>query len=459
MNRFQHLFDEQKALFASNVTRSHAWRVEQLDRMGRMIKENEAALQDAIARDFKTASQEYIFETAASFLETEFQKSQLETRMAPSEAPVPKALTRTGHKGMVYRDPYGVVLVIGPFNGPLLLLLRPAITALAAGNTCILKLSERLSATSAVLLDLVPQYFDPRAVAAVAGNREETTELLKLPFDFIFFTGSTKTGKVVAHAAAENLTPVLLELGGQNPAVVDRTANIPDAAKKIVWGAMAWGGQWCTSPGYAYIDAAIAEQFVSAAKKAIVELYGSDPRKNPDYSRIISAKEVSRLSALIDPARIVYGGGADPEGRYLDPTILFPISWDDEIMEDEIFGPILPILTYTNLDEAFARIAATPHPLSAFIFSRDQATIDRFIGELSFGGGAVNQTNIHLFIETMPFGGVGPAGMGHYYGREGYNMLTHAKAMLISPPEVSIDHLFPPYTDEKNRELATWFDY
>jgi aldehyde dehydrogenase (NAD+) len=459
MNKFHQLFDEQKALFASNVTRSRAWRVDQLDRMGRMIKENEAALQNAIARDFKTASQEYVFETAATLHETEYQKSQLETWMAPSEAPVPKALARTGHKGMVFRDPYGVVLVIGPFNGPLLLLLRPAITALAAGNTCILKLSDRLSATSAVLLDIVPKYFDPRAVAAVAGGREETTELLKLPFDFIFFTGSTKVGKVIAHAAAENLTPVLLELGGQNPALVDRTANIPDAARKIVWGAMAWGGQWCTSPGYAYVDVSIADEFVSEAKKAVVDLYGSDPRNNPNYSRIVSAKEVSRLSALIDPTRIVYGGGADPEARYLDPTILFPISWDDEIMDDEIFGPILPIVTYSSLDEALPRIAATPHPLSAFIFSRDQATIDRFIGELSFGGGAVNQTNIHLFIETMPFGGVGPAGMGHYYGRDGYNMLTHAKAMLISPPDVAIDHLFPPYTDEKNRELSTWFDY
>jgi aldehyde dehydrogenase (NAD+) len=228
MNPFQNLFDAQKAYFANNGTRSYAWRLEQLDRMGKMIKENEAALQRAIARDFKTVSQEYIFETAATFLETEYQKSQLQSWMTPTEAPVPKALAKTGHKGMVYRDPYGVILVIGPSNGPLTLLLRPAIAALTAGNTCVLKLSPALSATSAVLLELVPKYFDPRAVSAVAGNREETTELLKLPFDFIFFTGSTKVGKVVARAAAENLTPVLLELGGQNPAVVDQTANIRD---------------------------------------------------------------------------------------------------------------------------------------------------------------------------------------------------------------------------------------
>jgi aldehyde dehydrogenase (NAD+) len=459
MNTYQDLFEAQKGLFATNVTRTYAWRIEQLDRMGQMIWENEVALQNAIARDFKTASQEYIFETFTSIGEAEFQKGQLKEWMTPTEAPVPQALAKSGHKGFVYRDPYGVALIVGPFNGPLTLLLRPAITALAAGNTCILKLASALSATSTLLLELIPKYFDPRAVAAVNGHREETTELLKLPFDFIFFTGSTNTGKVVARAAAENLTPVLLELGGQNPALVDETANIPDAAKKIVWGAMAWGGQWCTSPGYAYVHESVADAFVAEAKKAVAELYGDDPRNNSDYSRIISAHEVSRLSGLIDPTKIISGGSSDPNARYLDPTIVYPVTWDDEIMQEEVFGPILPILTYRSLDEAFGKIAATPHPLAAFVFSRDQKTIDRFVGELSYGGGAVNQTNIHLYIETMPFGGVGPAGMGHYYGKHGFDMLTHAKSILISPPDVAIDHLFPPYTKEKNEALKIWFEY
>jgi aldehyde dehydrogenase (NAD+) len=417
MNQFQDIFDAQKAHFATGVTRSYEWRVEQLDRMASMINENQGRFHEALAKDFKTASQEYIFETAASAGETELQKSQLKEWMEPVEAPVPRFLAKTGHKAMVYREPYGVALVIGPFNGPLLLLLRPAIAVLAAGNTCILKLSEALSATTDLLLELVPKYFDPRAVTAVPGGREENTELLKLPFDFIFFTGSTYVGKIVARAAAENLTPVLLELGGMNPALVDETANIPDAAKKIVWGAMAWGGQWCTSPGYAYVHESIADAFVAEAKKALVELFGDDPKSNSDYSRIINSHAVSRLASRIDPAKVIAGGKADPEARYLDPTLLYPIFWEDKIMEEEIFGPILPILTYRTLDEAFGHIASTPHPLAAFIFSRDQKTIDRFVGELSFGGGAVNQVNIHLFIETMPFGGVGPAGMGHYYGK------------------------------------------
>jgi aldehyde dehydrogenase (NAD+) len=459
MNPFQDIFDAQKAFFATGVTRSYEWRVEQLDRMAGLLAENEAALQKAVAADFKTASQEYIFETAAPLGETQFQKSQLKGWMEPVEAPVPKFLAETGHKGFVYRDPYGVALIMGPFNGALTLLIRPALTALAAGNTCILKLSEQLSATSALLIKLVPRYFDPRAVTAVMGHREEVTELLKLPFDFIFFTGSTKVGKIVMKAAAENLTPVLLELGGQNPALVDETANIADAAKKIVWGAMAWGGQWCTSPGYAYVHESVAGAFVAEARKAVVELYGKDPKTNPDYSKVVSAREVSRLAGLIDPGKVVSGGRSDPQARYLDPTIVYPVTWDDPIMEDEVFGPILPILTYKTLDEALARIAATPHPLAGFVFSRDQKTIDRFIGELSYGGGAVNQVNIHLFIESMPFGGAGAAGIGHYYGKYGFDMLTHAKSMLIAPPDVAIDHLFPPYTNTKNKQLGLWFEY
>jgi len=459
MHSFQELFERQKRHFASGATRGYAWRIEQLDRMARLVGENEAALQRAVAQDFKTASQEYIFETQACLAEVAFQKSMLKEWMAPTEEPVPRALAATGHRGIVYRDPYGVALIIGPSNGPLLLLLRPAIWALAAGNCCVLQLSMALQATSALLLELAPKYFEPDAVAAVAGHREEITELLKLPFDFIFFTGSTSTGKVIARAAAENLTPVLLELGGQNPALVDETANIPDAAKKIVWGAMAWGGQWCMSPGYAYVHESVAEAFVAEAKAAPIALYGEDPKANPDYSRIISAREVSRLAALIDPAKVVIGGQSDADARYLDPTILYLVSWADPIMEDEVFGPILPILTYRTLDEACGRIDAAPRPLAAFIFSRSQGAIDRFVGELSFGGGAANQVNIHLFVVTMPFGGVGSAGMGHYYGKYGYDMLTHAKSMLISPPDMAIEHLFPPYSPEKNAELKLWFEY
>jgi aldehyde dehydrogenase (NAD+) len=457
--RAQDLFNKQKAYFASDATKTYEWRIDQLDRLIRMLKDNYQRFADASRKDFKTASQENIFEVSAPIATSEFAKSQLKEWMRPVEAPLPKFLAASGHKGMVYREPYGVTLIICPFNGPLLLSLRPAVAALSAGNPCILKLSEALPATDELLLELIPKYFDPEALSAVVGGKEVVTTLLTLPFDFIFLTGSVGVGKVVMRAAAEHLTPVLLELGGQNPAIVDETANIPDAAKKIVWGAMTWGGQWCTSPGYAVVHESIAEQFVAECKKAVVALYGADPKNNSDYSRVISPAAVERLASLIDPKRVVYGGRSDASARYLDPTILYPISWSDKIMEDEIFGPLLPILTYSDLGKLLAKIKSLPKPLAGYVFSRNQQAIDRVLQSLSFGGGAVNETNVFLFIESMPYGGVGTSGIGNYYGKYGYDSLTHAKSVLISPPDVAIDHLFPPYTKEKVQALNQWFDY
>ncbi|MFZ3330154.1 MAG: aldehyde dehydrogenase family protein, partial [Candidatus Acidiferrales bacterium] len=320
--RAEDLFNKQKAYFASDATKTYEWRIDQLDRLIRMLKDNDQRFRDASRNDFKTAIQENVFEVSATIATAEFVKSQLKDWMRPVEAPLPKFLTASGHKGVVYREPYGVTLVICPFNGPLLLCLRPAVAALSAGNPCILKLSELLPATDELLLELIPKYFEPEALSAVVGAREVVTKLLELPFDFMFLTGSVNVGKVVMRAAAEHLTPVLLELGGQNPAIVDETANIPDAAKKIVWGAMAWGGQWCTSPGYAVVHESVADQFVAECKKAVVELYGPDPKSNSDYSRVISSAAVGRLASLIDPPKVVYGGKSDAPARYLDPTIL-----------------------------------------------------------------------------------------------------------------------------------------
>src|SRR5580658_5118547 len=409
---FQDLFDKQKAYFDSDVTKTYEWRIDQLDRLTRMLKENDQRFSEASRRDFKTALQENIFEVAASIGSIELMKSQLKEWMEPVEAPIPKFLAESGHKGIVYREPYGVTLIICPFNGPLLLSLRPAATALSAGNPCILKLSEAIFATDGLLLELIPKYFEPEALTAVTGSREEVTELLQFPFDFMFLTGSVGAGKAVMKAAAEHLTPVLLELGGQNPAIVDETANLPDAAKKIVWGAMAWGGQWCTSPGYASVHESVAEAFVAECKKAVVDLYGNDPKSNPNYSRIVSPSAVTRLVSLIDPSKVVYGGKFDEPARYLDPTILYPVSWSDKVMEDEIFGPILPILTYSDLGALLTKIKSLPKPLAGYVFSRNQKAIDRVMQSLSFGGGAVNQTNVFLFIESMPYGGVGTSGIG-----------------------------------------------
>src|SRR5271156_3357885 len=299
MNAFQQVYDKQKAYFDSDATKTYEWRIDQLTRLENLLKDNDQALQEAISRDFKTASQEKVFEVQAPLGTAAFAKADLKEWMKPVDVVVPKALAASGHTAKVYREPYGVTLVIGPSNGPLTLLFDPAVNVIAAGNPCILKVSEQIPETSELVVKLIPKYFDPGAVSTATGAKEENTELLKLPFDFIFFTGSVPVGKVVMRAAAENLTPVLLELGGQNPVFVDSTANLKDAAKKIVWGKTAWGGQWCTSPGYALVHDSVVELFVKECKQALAELYGADPKNNSDYSRIISAAAVKRLVGLI----------------------------------------------------------------------------------------------------------------------------------------------------------------
>ena len=456
-NIYQDIFLHQKAYFATNITKSFEWRLDQLDRLAQMLSEHTNEFYDALSRDFKTALSEKVFEVAATLGTIEVTKSLLNSWMQPIDAPVPKFLAESGHKAIVYREPYGVTLIMGPFNGPLLCLLRPAITALAAGNTCILKVSDAPN-TGKLLVELAPQYFAPEALVAIAGGPTEIAELLRLSFDFIFFTGSARVAKIVLRAAAENITPVLLELGGQNPAIVDQSANVPDAAKKIVWGATAWGGQWCTSPGYAYVHEKVADEFIAECRKA-VELYGENPKENPDYSRIINAREVGRLALLVDEDKVIVGGAYDEAERYFEPTILYPVVWTDQVMQGEIFGPILPILRYSNLREAITQIKSRPKPLAGYIFSRDQSTIDEFVSDFSFGGGAVNQTNIHVYLDSIPFGGVGESGIGSGNGKYGYDSMTHAKSILISPPDVSIDHVYPPYTMDKVQALNQWLDY
>jgi aldehyde dehydrogenase (NAD+) len=457
-NIYEDIFNRQKAYFASNVTKSYEWRLDQLDRLAQLLSAHTEEFYEALSRDFKTALSEKVFEVAATLGTIEVTKSLLKSWMQPLEAPVPKFLAKSGHKAIVSREPYGVTLIMGPFNGPLLCLLRPAITALAAGNTCILKVSDAPN-TGKLLMELVPKYFTPEAVTAITGGPTEIAELLRLPFDFIFFTGSARVAKIVLRAAAENITPVLLELGGQNPAIVDQTANVADAAKKLVWGATAWGGQWCTSPGYVYVHEKVADEFIAQCRKAAVELYGENPKENPDYSRIINPREVRRLAHLVDKDKLIVGGDYDEGNRYFEPTILYPVVWTDQVMQGEIFGPILPILRYSSLQEAITQIKRRHRPLAGYIFSRNQSTINEFVSGFSFGGGAVNQTNVHVYLDSVPFGGVGESGIGSANGKYGYDSMTHAKSILISPPDASIDHVYPPYTMEKIQALNQWLDY
>lgn len=443
-NPFQPLLDTQREHFLSDATKSYEWRIDQLDRMERMLSENRDALCAALYADFGKPPFEQLFEITVPTQVIHYYRENLQALMAPEPVKIPDGLEATGNRGVIHKEPYGVVLVIGPFNAPILLLLDPAIAALAAGNTVILKPANTTPRTAALLAALVPKYFAPENVGIVTGGREEIGQLLELPFDFIFFTGSSAVGKVVMRAAAEHLTPVLLELGGQNPTIVDATANLDIAADRIAWGHNAISGQWCIAPGYVCVHEDVADSFIEKLKASIRKMYGDDPSRSPDFARMISEHDAQRVASYIIPEKVVIGGRYDVAGRYVEPTVLYPSSWDDPAMQQEIFGPVLPVMAYADLGSTLDVIKRKPRPLAAYVFSKDQAVIDRVLRTLSFGGGCVNQTNLHCWIDSLPFGGVGNSGMGKYYGKAGFDALSNTKAMLIGNPDVELD-VFPPY--------------
>lgn len=443
-NRFQSLLDTQRNHFLSDATKSHAWRIEQLDRMERMLLEHQDEFCQALHADFRKPPFEQMFEITVPTGVIRYYREHLKELMAPQAVPIPEGLEATGNRGVILKEPYGVTLVIGPFNAPILLLLDPAIAALAAGNTVVLKPANTTPATAALFQKYIPQYFAPENVTVVTGGRDEIAELLQLPFDFIFFTGSSAVGKVVMRAAAENLTPVILELGGQNPTIVDETANLDIAVDRIAWGHNAISGQWCIAPGYVYVHESVADEFIAKLKAAVVKMYGADPQRSPDFARMISRRDAERVASYILPEKVVHGGRCDIEDRYVEPTILYPSTWDDPALQQEVFGPVLPVLQYRDLKEIVGIIKRKPKSLAAYIFSKDQRNIDYVLGSLSFGGGCINQTNLHCWIDSLPFGGVGYSGMGKYYGKAGFDALSNTKAMLIGNPDLELD-VFPPY--------------
>ncbi|MGC4041395.1 MAG: aldehyde dehydrogenase family protein [Flavobacterium sp.] len=455
-NKYQDIFDVQKDFFYADVTKSYEWRIEQLERMEQMLVENQEAFCNALFEDFNKPPFEQMFEITVPLGVIKYYKENLRALMKPENVEIPKGLEATGNKGIIYKEPYGVTLVIGPFNAPILLLLDPAIAALAAGNPVILKPANTTPKTAGLFNDLIPKYFKPEAVNVVTGGREEITELLKLPFDFIFFTGSATVGKIVMKAAAENLTPVILELGGQNPTIVDQTANIDIAVDRIAWGHNAISGQWCISPGYVYVHESIADEFLQKLKASITKMYGENPQQSPDYARMISENDVDRMVSYLIPEKVILGGRYDKADRYVEPTIMYPVEWSDAVMQQEIFGPILPVMKYKSIGEVVEIIKRKPKSLAAYIFSKNEANIDYFLHSLSFGGGCVNQVNLHCWIDNLPFGGVGTSGMGKYYGKAGFDALSNTKAMLIGNPDLELD-VFPPYKEKDINKALSLF--
>ncbi|WP_321847159.1 MULTISPECIES: aldehyde dehydrogenase family protein [Paraburkholderia] len=455
MLSFEEIFERQKAYFATGRTRSFEWRKAQLSSLEALLRENEGAFYEALGMDFKKAAFEQYMEVHGPLATIANVLQNLQQWMEPETAEIPGGLAASGHQGKIFYEPYGVTLVIGPFNAPLILLFEPVIAALSAGNTVIAKPSEATSYTSELLLQLVPKYFEAEVFALVAGAKEAVIDLLALPFDFIAFTGSEKVGKIVMRAAAEHLTPVLLELGGQNCAVVDETANIEHAATQLAWGATAISGQWCVSPGYVFVHSSVAGKFVQACKTALLEMYGSDARSSPDYSRMKSPDDVRRIAQMTAGASVAYGGRFDVADCYIEPTIIYPARRDEPAMCGEIFGPVLPVLPYDDLQEVIQFISAKPKALAGYMFSNNAENVQTFLDGVSFGGGCVNNTNIHCWLGGLPFGGVGPSGIGKYFGKHSFTTFSNRKSMLLSPSEQLLKSLYPPYSPEKLGELGS----
>ena len=442
------VFQNQKNFFNSNKTKSIDFRKQQLKKLKKLLKENEDVLFEAIYRDFKKAK----FETYTTELSLLY--SEIETALSQLNSWSKKKRVRTNFanfpaKSYIIPEPLGVVLVIGAWNYPYQLAIAPAIAALTAGNTVILKPSEIAFHSSAIMAKIINESFDAAVFYVQEGGVRETTTLLELPFDKIFFTGSTAVGKIVYQAAAKNLTPVTLELGGKSPTFVCKDADLEMTAKRMVWAKFLNAGQTCIAPDYVLVEETIKTSFLKAIVRELKKTNYCIVNEN--YVQIINDRNFERLKKLIDPNKIYYGGKTDKTERLIYPTILDNCTFDDLVMQEEIFGPILPIISFTSLDEALAKVKEREKPLSCYVFTSSYAIQHKIENELSFGGGAINDAIMHISNDKMPFGGVGASGMGNYHGKFGFDTFSHFKSILNKPTWLEFNFKYSPYTEWKQK--------
>lgn len=420
----------------------------------RLVKDlmiiHEDELFKAIHLDFgKSAFETYATELSFVYNEIDYFLKNLNKLARPKT--VLTNLPNQIASSKIYSDAYGNVLIIGAWNYPYQLSIAPAISALAAGNSVILKPSEIPWNTAKVMEKIINENFPKEVFHVINGGAEETTELLKLRFDKIFFTGSPHVGKIVYQAAAKHLTPVTLELGGKSPAIVTESANLEVAARRIVWAKFLNAGQTCIAPDYVYVQNSVQQEFIRKVKNHIQKFdYQPDTEH---YTRIINTKHFDRLQNLIDPKKVIFGGKTDLEKLYIEPTVMDNVSWDDALMQEEIFGPILPILTYRHIDEVLEEIKSHEKPLSAYIFTENSAEQEKFTQEISFGGGCINDTMMHITNPNLPFGGVGNSGMGSYHGKYGFKTFSHQKSVLNKTTWGEPSLKYPPYSEAGKKWL------
>jgi aldehyde dehydrogenase (NAD+) len=437
--------------FNGGRTRPLAYRRQQLDGIARFLKEREGEIERALRHDMERPSFEvYPSEIAFTAAELALTCRKLDSWSKPQR--VHTSLVGQPGKSRIYREPLGVVLIIGPWNYPLQLLLVPLLGALAAGNCAIVKPSELAPATSALLAARLPEYIDNECAQVVEGGVAVTTALLAERFDSIFYTGNGSVGRIVMQAAAKYLTPVTLELGGKSPCIVDRETDLDVAARRIVWGKFYNAGQTCVAPDYVLAHQGVEDELIARMKQTLHDFFGDDPRTSPDFGRIVNARHHERLLKLLENSgEIVAGGDADLAERYIAPTILRNVSLDAPVMADEIFGPILPVLRVKDIEEAIAIVNARPKPLALYLFSNDRAVQTSVLERTSSGGVTVNHTLIHLAIPSLPFGGVGQSGIGAYHGKCTFETFSHRKAVLVKPTWLDPSFFYPPYNEAKKK--------
>ncbi|WP_405218156.1 aldehyde dehydrogenase family protein [Agrococcus sp. Ld7] len=427
------------------LTRPRRYREQQLDALIRMLQQNLSLWESALAQDLgKSEVEAHLSEIAFTIGEAKLARRQLWRWMLPTPAPLPLALQPA--LGKVVPEPFGATLVIAPWNYPLQLALGPVVGALAAGNAVLLKPSEVAPATSALLARLVPAYLDPLTVRVIEGGVPETTALLEQRWDLIFYTGNSLVARIIAEAAAKHLTPTVLELGGKSPVYVHRSADIPATARRIAWGKWLNAGQTCVAPDYIRVDREVADELVEELRHAIAEQLG-DARSSPDYSRIINGKHMDRLQGLLTGGRVVVGGDADDDERYFAPTILTDVDEDAAVMQEEIFGPILPVLPVDGVDAFIDSMQARDKPLALYVFARDREVVRRVERETSSGAVGVNVVVAQYGAKALPFGGVGESGMGRYHGRFSFETFSHRKAVLSKGTAIdTLRLIYPPFT-------------
>ena len=440
----------QRAFFASGRTLSLAFRRRALEKLRAALRANEEGLVRALRQDLgKSRTESYMCELGLLQSELSYMLKHLERFARPRRVPTP--LTHFPAKSYVKPCPYGTVLVMSPWNYPALLSLDPLMEALAAGNTVVLKPSAYSPATSAMLSDLIAAIFPPEYVAVVTGGREENACLLEEKFDYVFFTGSKSVGREVMAKAAHHLTPVTLELGGKSPCIVDRTADPALAARRIVFGKFLNCGQTCVAPDYILCDKAVKGELVRCLKQEILRQFGEEPLRNEAYGRIVNEKHFHRICALIDEKKVIYGGKRDEKTLKIEPTILDGVTLSDAVMGEEIFGPVLPILTYDGLEAAMEIVCGMEKPLALYLFTRSRKSIARVTAQVPYGGGCINDVILHLATPYMGFGGVGESGMGAYHGKRGFDTFSHLKSILHKYPRPDLSMRYQPYTSWKER--------